>query len=237
MTLSPRMWRVGGIAAAVLLLVGAWFALISPTMQQGCGARRGDGEPAGRVRAAAITDLPAEEAERGTSCPGGDPGRDPAADATDRGAADPHPEPDDGGEERQRDRGLGHPWPADADCAPVVAAAASPRRGVRARADDSADSSTDAPEPVAPAAPQVQAVSLNISACGTFAQLRNYLREIESMQRVAMVSSVSIARGSCARGCGRGRPDGHDHGQRLHAPQCQRRLDRGQRGLDRGHEG
>ena len=34
MTLSPRMWRVGGIAAAVLLLVGAWFALISPTMQK-----------------------------------------------------------------------------------------------------------------------------------------------------------------------------------------------------------
>ena len=32
MSLSSRMWRVGGIAAAVLLLVGAWFALISPTM-------------------------------------------------------------------------------------------------------------------------------------------------------------------------------------------------------------
>ncbi len=46
----------------------------------------------------------------------------------------------------------------------------------------------------------MQTVSLNITACGTFAQLRNYLREIESMKRVAMVPSVSIARGSCAEG-------------------------------------
>ncbi len=43
-------------------------------------------------------------------------------------------------------------------------------------------------------------MSLNISACGTFAQLRNYLREVESMQRVALVSNVSISRGSCAEG-------------------------------------
>ena len=66
-------------------------------------------------------------------------------------------------------------------------------------------------QPVAPAAPQVQAVSLNISACGTFAQLRNYLREIESMKRVAAVSNVSISRGSCARGLCRGRPDRGHH--------------------------
>jgi Tfp pilus assembly protein PilO len=54
--------------------------------------------------------------------------------------------------------------------------------------------------PVEPAGPQVQAVSLNISACGTFAQLRNYLREIESMKRVAEVSNVSISKGSCTEG-------------------------------------
>ena len=43
-------------------------------------------------------------------------------------------------------------------------------------------------------------MSLNITACGTFAQLRNYLREVESMKRVMMVSNVSIARGSCGEG-------------------------------------
>ena len=43
-------------------------------------------------------------------------------------------------------------------------------------------------------------MTVNISACGTFAQLRNYLRELESMNRVMLVSSVSIGRGSCAEG-------------------------------------
>ena len=42
--------------------------------------------------------------------------------------------------------------------------------------------------------------SLNITACGTFAQLRNYLRELEQMQRVVSVSGLSIAKGSCAEG-------------------------------------
>ena len=43
-------------------------------------------------------------------------------------------------------------------------------------------------------------MTVNIAACGTFAQLRNYLRELESMKRVMLVSSVSVARGSCAEG-------------------------------------
>lgn len=43
-------------------------------------------------------------------------------------------------------------------------------------------------------------MSVNISACGSFAQLRNYLRELESMKRVMMVSTVSIGRGSCGEG-------------------------------------
>ena len=74
MTLSPRMWRVGGIAAAVLLLVGAWFALISPTMTK---AAELDVETASQQAASEqlrVTDLPAEEAERGAAGPGGDPG-------------------------------------------------------------------------------------------------------------------------------------------------------------------
>ena len=68
-------------------------------------------------------------------------------------------------------------------------------------AEEGADSATAAPaSPAVPAGPQVQAVSLNITACGTFAQLRNYLREIEQMKRVASVSGLSISKGSCAEG-------------------------------------
>ena len=89
---------------------------------------------------------------------------------------------------------------------PDRAAGAPSRRRLPTRAEDGESEDcrgvrrTPAPSaaaPAAPAGPQVQAVSLNISACGTFAQLRNYLREIESMQRVAAVSNVSISRGSC----------------------------------------
>jgi hypothetical protein len=65
--------------------------------------------------------------------------------------------------------------------------------------ESSSSAPSDAVPPV-PSGPQVQAVRLNITACGTFAQLRNYLREIESMKRVAAVSNVSISRGSCAEG-------------------------------------
>jgi Tfp pilus assembly protein PilO len=65
---------------------------------------------------------------------------------------------------------------------------------------DDASSSRRSAAPAPPSGPQVQAVSLNITACGTFAQLRNYLREIESMNRVATVSNVSISKGSCAEG-------------------------------------
>ena len=32
--MSARMWRIGGVAAAVLLVVAAWFALVSPTLQK-----------------------------------------------------------------------------------------------------------------------------------------------------------------------------------------------------------
>ena len=32
--MSPRVWRIGGVAAAVLVLVVAWLLVISPTMQK-----------------------------------------------------------------------------------------------------------------------------------------------------------------------------------------------------------
>ena len=199
MTLSPRMWRVGGIAAAVLLLVGAWFALISPTMQKAAAL---DVETASQQAASEqlrsrisllkkqSEELPAQEAILAEIQQRMPPTvalptliRNLTTVAKNANVIVASVTP-------------GRPTPI---AAPVVAVPPPPDTE-SSSADDSADSSTDAPEPVAPATPQVQAVSLNISACGTFAQLRNYLREVESMQRVAMVSSVSIARGSCGEG-------------------------------------
>jgi Tfp pilus assembly protein PilO len=193
------MWRVGGIAAAVLLLVGAWFALISPTMQKAAAlevetASQQAASEQLRSRISLLKkqseELPAQEAILAEIQQRMPPTvalptliRNLTTVAKNANVVVASVTP-------------GRPTPI---AAPVVAVAPPPD-SESSSSDESSDSSTDAPEPVAPEAPQVQAVSLNISACGTFAQLRNYLREIESMKRVAAVSSVSISRGTCAEG-------------------------------------
>jgi Tfp pilus assembly protein PilO len=193
------MWRVGGIAAAVLLLVGAWFALISPTMQKAAAlevetASQQAASEQLRSRISLLKkqseELPAQEAILAEIQQRMPPTvalptliRNLTTVAKNANVVVASVTP-------------GRPTPI---AAPVVAVAPPPD-SESSSSDESSDSSTDAPEPVAPEAPQVQAVSLNISACGTFAQLRNYLREIESMKRVAAVSSVSISRGACAEG-------------------------------------
>jgi Tfp pilus assembly protein PilO len=64
--------------------------------------------------------------------------------------------------------------------------------------EDTGDTADAAPEPVAePVQPTVQAVGLSISVCGDFAQIRNYLGELESMRRVVAVSGLSISKGTC----------------------------------------
>jgi hypothetical protein len=69
-------------------------------------------------------------------------------------------------------------------------------------AEDAAasDASSATGGAVGSAGPTVQAVSLNITACGTFAQLRSYLRELEQMPRVVSVHGLQVSRGSCGEG-------------------------------------
>jgi Tfp pilus assembly protein PilO len=194
------MWRLGGVAAAVLLLVGAWFALISPTLQKAAAL---DVEAASQQAASdqlrsrisllkkQSEELPAQEAILAEIQQRMPPTvalptliRNLTTVAQNANVVVASVTP-------------GRPTPI---AAPAPVAPPSDVDAESDSADEAAESGTDAAAPVEPAAPQVQAVSLNISACGTFAQLRNYLREIESMKRVAAVSNVSISRGSCAEG-------------------------------------
>ena len=62
--------------------------------------------------------------------------------------------------------------------------------------DEAADS---AAPPPAPETPTVQTVGLSIAVCGDFAQIRNYLGELESMRRVVAVSGLSISKGTCGK--------------------------------------
>ena len=204
MSLSPRMWRVGGIAAAVLLLVAAWFAVISPTLQKAAAL---DVETASQQAASQqlesrisllkkqSEELPAQEAILAEIQQRMPPTaalptliRNLTTVASNANVVVASVTP-------------GKPAPVEQPAASVAPPVDDAESGDDAESDGSdSSSSSSATAPFAPSGPQVQAVSLNITACGTFAQLRNYLREIESMKRVASVSNLSISRGSCGEG-------------------------------------
>ena len=204
MSLSPRMWRVGGIAAAVLLLVAAWFAVISPTLQSAAAldAETASQQAASQQLESRISllkkqseELPAQEAILAEIQQRMPPTvalptliRNLTTVAGNANVVVASVTP-------------GQPVPV---AQPVAAVVAQPvdAESEDGEGEDSEESGSDSSNAALaePTGPQVQAVSLNITACGSFAQLRNYLREIESMKRVAAVSNVSISKGSCGEG-------------------------------------
>jgi hypothetical protein len=207
MSLNPRMWRVGGVAAAVLLLVAAWFALISPTMESAAALdlERAGEQAASQQLESRISllkkqseELPAQEAILAeiqqrmpptVALPTLIRNLTTVADNANVVVASVTPS---------------QPAPVAQPVAPVAPPAddtGSEDAESEEGGSEETDSSSSTPAgPAEPVGPQVQSVSLNITACGTFAQLRNYLREIETMKRVAAVSNVSISKGSCAEG-------------------------------------
>jgi hypothetical protein len=196
------MWRVGGIAAAVLLLVAAWFAVISPTLQSAAAL---DAETASQKATSQqlesrisllkkqSEELPAQEAILAEIQQRMPPTvalptliRNLTTVAGNANVVVASVAP-------------GQPTPIEQP-APVAPPVDDPESGEGESQDSGETSASSSAALAAPTGPQVQAVSLNITACGTFAQLRTYLREIESMKRVAAVSNVSVSRGSCAEG-------------------------------------
>jgi Tfp pilus assembly protein PilO len=201
---STRTWRIGGIAAAVLILVLAWFLAVSPTLEKASAlevetASQQAASEQLRSRISLLKkqseELPAQEAKLAAIQQ-----RMPAT------AALPT---------------LIRNLTTVAEAANVTVASVTPGRPAAVaqpapppppppvEGEDAADEAEEgddsaAPDaaaaPAVPAGPQVQSMSLNITACGTFAQLRNYLRELEQMKRVVSVSGLSISKGSCGEG-------------------------------------
>jgi Tfp pilus assembly protein PilO len=204
---TATRWRIAGIAAALLILVGSWFALVSPTLQSAAAL---DVETASQQAASAqlesrisllkkqSEELPAQEAKlagiqqqmpptaalptlirnlttvaenANVTVSSVTPGR-PAP--VEQPAPPPPPPSSETADEEEAD--------AEEDA--------------ETTASDSA-SSASAPAATPQSTMQVQSMSLNITACGTFAQLRSYLRELEKMKRVVAVSGLSISKGSC----------------------------------------
>jgi Tfp pilus assembly protein PilO len=200
------MWRAGGIAGAVLLLVAAWFAVISPTMQSAAALEEetvSQEEASSQLRSRISLlkkqseELPAQEAILAEIQQRMPPTvalptliRNLTTVAQEANVLVASVTPS-------------QPSPI---AQPVVVVATPVDDTDSGESGESGESGDDPPDsavpeaPAAPVGPQVQAVSVTITACGTFAQLRNYLREIESMKRVAAVSNVSISKGSCTEG-------------------------------------
>ena len=208
--MTATRWRIGGVLAAILLLVVTWFVVISPTFEKASALEaetvsQQDASQQLRSRISLLkkqsAELPAQEAKLASiqqrmpataalptllrnltdvaasahvTVSSVTPGR-PAAIAQPAPPAPPAPDPSDAESDSESSSA------DDTD------------------AQDSSASSAGAPA-VAATGPTAEAMTLNITACGTFAQLRSYLRELESMKRLTMVSTLSVARGSCAEG-------------------------------------
>ena len=213
--MSARTWRIGGVVAAILVLVAAWFLAVSPTLQKAealeveTAAQKAASDQL-RSRISLLKkqseELPAQEAklasiqQRIPSTPAlptlirNLTTVAEAANVTVASVTPGRPAP------IQQPTPPAPPPPAEGDeGASEEAAAEGGASEEGGAADTDATSGADA-STTAFIGPQAQVMSLNITACGTFAQLRNYLRELEQMKRVVSVSGLSMAKGSCAEG-------------------------------------
>jgi Tfp pilus assembly protein PilO len=210
--MSARTWRIGGVLAAVLLLVVAWFALVSPTRQAAAALdeetlsqqaasdqlrsrisllkKQSEELPAQEAKLASIQQRMPSDAALPTLI------RNLTTVAQEANVIVASVTPG-------RPTPISEPTPPPAPATPDTADEAE---GEAEEADEAEDATaTDGSAAGGAAAsgfngPTVQAVSLNITACGTFAQLRSYLRELEQMPRVVSVHGLQVARGSCAEG-------------------------------------
>jgi Tfp pilus assembly protein PilO len=215
---SARTWRIGGVLAAVLLLVVAWFALVSPTRQAAAALQEetlSQQEASDQLRSRISLlkkqseELPAQEAKLASiqqrmpsdaALPTLIRNLTTVAQAANVTVASVTP---------GRPTPIAEPTPPPAPATPDAAAEGEDAEGEEGEgapdpAQDAASSDasggTGGPAGAGFGGPTVQAVSLNITACGTFAQLRSYLRELEQMPRVVSVHGLQISRGACGEG-------------------------------------
>lgn len=205
--MSARNWRIGGVASAVLVLLLSWFLLVSPTLDKASAletetASEQAASEALRSRISLLKkqseELPAQEALLASiqqrmpstaALPTLIRNLTTVAEAANVTVATVTP---------GKPAPIAQPTPP----APPPPAEGEEPEAVEGEGDvaDAAGGSSAAAVPEIPVGPQAQSMSLNITACGTFAQLRNYLRELEQMKRVVSVSGLSISKGSCAEG-------------------------------------
>lgn len=179
--MSPKIWRLVGVAAALVLVVASWFALVSPTLQDASALQEEaqSQEAASNQLRSRISLLKKQSEEL------------PAQEAILAGIQQRMPS-------ETALPTLIRNLTAVAEAGNVTVSVVSPGRPTAMEVAAPAPTKGKA-APVS-AESGAQSMSLNITACGTFAQLRSYLRELEQMRRVLAVSGLSIAKGSCGEG-------------------------------------
>lgn len=191
--MKPLYWRLGGLAAALLVLVAAWFLFINPQRElaSNLAMQTADQQAASDQLRARISllrkqseELPQKEAELAAIGQ-----RLPATTAipslirTLTKVA------------RDADVTMSSLTPGQATAIEVAAPAAAPSPSASATATAEASAAPAARQ--APAA-AVMAVPVGITACGSYAQLRDFVGDLESMQRAMLITGLNISRGDCA---------------------------------------
>ncbi len=199
--MSPRMWRVGAALAAVIMLVVAWFLVLSPKRQQVAelnastvDQRQAADQLRGRISLLKKMgeEVPAQEAKLAAIQQ-----RMPTTMALPSLIRQLSSVASQAGVQLA---GITPARPSDvSSTVPVDHGSSTP--GAAGAAGGQATTPTR-PAATGEASPtvsttQLRAATVSITVCGSFAQLRTYLQGIESMRRVVAVSAVDITRGAC----------------------------------------
>ncbi|MCU0301618.1 MAG: type II secretion system protein M [Candidatus Nanopelagicales bacterium] len=198
--MKPRHWRIIGVAGAALLLVVGWFVVIAPGrsatadlhVQAAAQAQQAQ-ELRSRI---SLLKKQSEEVPAQQAVLAGVQARMPATASVPSLIRSLSAAAEDASVTMS---GLTPEQPVTIQVAQEAPTAPSDDP-VEGEVEDPADAEAAAGGQDDPAQAKVQRLPLTITVCGTFAQLRTYLSELEGLKRVMSVSRLAISRGSCTSG-------------------------------------
>lgn len=187
--MSPKVWRLSGVAAAVLALVATWFLAIAPQRRaaeelrvQAVAQEAASADLRSKIELLKkqSAEIPAKEAELST-----------ISRQLPAGVGIPNLVRTITGVGKQTDVSIasiepGNPVAVAVESAPTAPAPAS-------SGDATAnDATAAAPRAVSSG---LMSVPLTIGVCGSYSQLRNFLAKVETLPRAVLVTSIDIKRG------------------------------------------
>lgn len=195
--MKPLHWRLIGVAGAFLVLIAAWFLLISPQLSK---AEALQAETLSQQQAAdqlrskisllkkQSQELPAKEAELAAIAQRmpGTPSVPSLIREVNKVAAKAGV--------NMTSITPGAPAAIKVQAAEEPVKTASPTAGSETTVEESA-----VPRANAAATAQVMSIPLTISACGSYQQIHRLMKGLEEMQRAVLVTSLALSKGACGK--------------------------------------